>query len=212
MSKLILEIGMRVEIEVERDRQKILLPTKVEDIEGDRFFLGMPFIEGKIFFLEYDEIIKIYYAKNNCFYYVKAKVVEKRYAPIPVIGVVLVGQPEKNQRRNYFRVQVMRRVRIRPFDTDNWLKAFLIDLSASGALIYFGKQLEKGDLIEIRLPLDSKEVDVRAKVVRIEKDQLRRVQPYNIGIQFVEINEQQRDDIIKFVLAEQRRLRRKGYL
>lgn len=212
MSNSVLEIGMRVEIEVERDKQKILLPTKVEDFEGDRFFLGMPFFEGKIFFLEAEETIKIYFAKNNSFYFVKAKVVEKKYAPIPVIGVVLLGQPEKNQRRNYFRVQVMRRIKIRPFDTDNWMKAFLIDLSASGALIYFGRQLEKGDLIEIRLPLDSKEVDVKARVVRIEKDQLRHVHQYNIGVQFIEIDDQQRDDIIKFVLAEQRKLRQKGYI
>lgn len=212
MSNSVLKIGMRVEIEVERDRQKILLPTKVEDLDGDRIFLGMPFFEGKIFFLESEENIKIYFAKNNNFYFVKAKVVEKKYAPVPVIGVVLLGQPEKNQRRNYFRVQVMRRIKIRLFDADDWMKAFLADLSASGALIYFGRQLEKGNFIEIKLPLDSKEIDVKAKVVRTEKDQLRRVQQYNIGVQFIDINEQQRDEIIKFVLAEQRKLRQKGYI
>ncbi|MCF6097056.1 flagellar brake protein [Thermovorax subterraneus] len=212
MKNSILEIGMRVEIEVERDKQKILLPSKVEDIENERYFLGMPFFEGKIFFLESEETIKIYFAKNNSFYYIQGKVVEKKYAPIPVIGVVLDGKPEKNQRRNYFRVQVMRRIKLRPIDSDSWMKAFLVDLSASGALIYFGRQLEKGDFVELKLPLDFKELELKARVVRIEKDQLRRVQQYNVGVQFIDISEQQRDDIIKFVLAEQRKLRQKGYI
>ncbi|MCG0274567.1 MAG: PilZ domain-containing protein [Thermosediminibacteraceae bacterium] len=207
-----LEIGMRVEIEVVRDDEKIILPTKVEDLGEDRIYLGMPFLDGKLFFLESDEPIKIYYKKNDCFYFVRAKVVEKRYAPIPIIGVILLAPPEKNQRRDYFRVQVIKRIRIRPLKTENWMKAFLMDLSASGAMIYFGKELEKGEVIEIKLPLESREIDIKARVVRIAKDPVRRVHPYNIGVQFIDLKDQERDEIIKFVLAEQRKLRQKGYI
>lgn len=212
MSNSFFEIGMKIEMEVERDQQKIYLPTKVEDLDGDTIFLGMPFHEGKIFYLEDSESIKIYFGKNDGFYFAQAKVVSKKYAPIPLVGVVLLGRPQKNQRRDYFRVQVIRRIKIRLLNANNWESAFLADLSASGALIYFGRDLQKDELLEIRLPLDFKELVVKARVARVEKDETRQVQQYNIGIQFMDIDEKVRDDIIKFLLTEQRKLRQKGYL
>ncbi|TYP59908.1 flagellar brake protein [Thermosediminibacter litoriperuensis] len=205
-----LEIGMKVEIEVIRDDQNIIFPTKVEDFDGDRVLLGMPFFEGKIFFLRSDELVRIYYAKSDCFYFVRAKVVEKKYAPIPVIAVKLMGPPEKNQRRDYFRVQVSLKVMVRPEGTENWMNAYVVDLSASGAMIYSGKEIGKEQIVEIKLPLNSKEFNLKAKVVRITKDPMRSINPYNMGVQFIDIEEHMRDEIIKFILTEQRKLRQKG--
>ncbi|ADL07881.1 flagellar brake protein [Thermosediminibacter oceani] len=210
MKNMHLEVGMKVEIEVIRDDQNITLPTKVEDFDGDRILLGMPFFEGKLFFLKSDELVRIYYAKNSSFYFVKARVVDKKYAPIPIIAVELLGPPEKNQRRGYFRLQVSLNVKIRPEGTENWINAYVIDLSASGAMIYFRKEIEKGQIVEIKLQLDSKELNLKAKVVRITKDPGRRISPYNMGVQFIDIEEHIRDEIIKFVLSEQRKLRKKG--
>lgn len=208
----VFKVGMKVNIEVERGNQNIFFPSKVEDIEFGNLVLNMPMQGNQLFYIGLNESIRIHFSKGDSFYYFIGKVVGKKYIPIPVLHVNAVSPPIKNQRREFFRIKVTMKVKISLIETGELMDGHIKDLSGSGALITLDRELKKGELINVRITLISKVVEVKSMVVRAWKEEHpQRSGMYYAAVQFVDIEEEKRDEIIKFILAEQRKLINKGY-
>jgi c-di-GMP-binding flagellar brake protein YcgR len=203
---------MKVNIEVEGEQENSFFPSKVEDVEPEKLVLSMPMKKNMIYFMAINEPIKIYFLKGDFLYCINGKVINKTYSPVPLLTVQLLGKPYKNQRREYFRLKISLDASAKVSDGDRYVNGRTRDLSAGGALLLLPEEIKKGDVIELRLSINSKDLDLKALVVRSEKDPERRVNPYNVAVQFMEIDNNQRDVIIKFLLSEQRKLRKKGLI
>ncbi|WP_422445787.1 flagellar brake protein [Thermoanaerobacterium sp. DL9XJH110] len=212
MNKDLFQIGMKVNIEVEGQEENSFFPSKIEDVEPEKLVLSMPMKKNMIYFIAINKPIKIYFLKGDFLYCVDGKVINKTYSPVPLLTAQLVGQPYKNQRREYFRLKISLDVSAKVAGSEHCVNGRTRDLSAGGALLLLPEEIKKGEVIEVRLSINSEDLVLKALVVRSEKDLERRVNPYNVAVQFMEIDNNQRDFIIKFLLSEQRRLRKKGLI
>lgn len=210
MSDDFLEIGMKVTIEVQRENGEYFFPSKVEDIKLSCVVLSMPMKRGRTFFVGIDEKINIYFSKRGSFYCIEGKVEDKQYNPIPVITMYPLSPPYKKQKRSYYRLRVSLKIHIKLPNSDNWIQGYTRDVSAGGMKFSHFQVIEKGSIIEVIIPDVLGETVLKAVVVRTEENSNRHINTYDIAIEFIEMDEQIRDKIVKYILARQRELRSKG--
>ncbi|MGB9813173.1 MAG: flagellar brake protein [Thermovenabulum sp.] len=204
-------VGMKVELEVERENEKYNFLTKIEEIKDKTILLGMPMYRGNYFFLNVDEEVFIFYCVNDLYYGVKGKVIAKSYLPFPVIEVELLEEPKRIQRRSFFRIPVTIKIKIKKLDSNNWNIAYIKNISGGGALINTHLGFDKGEILEMQIPIENEIYEIKAKVVRVIKDNMRLIYPFEVAVEYCDIPERIRDKIIKFIMEEQRKLRKKGY-
>ena len=210
MGNVFLEIGMKVTIEVQRENGEYFFPSKVEDIKLSCVVLSMPMKRGRTFFVGIDEKINIYFSKRGSFYCIEGKVEDKQYNPIPVIAMYPLSPPYKKQKRSYFRLQISLIIHIKLSGSDDWIQRYTRDISAGGMKFSNSKVIQKGSNIEVIIPDVLGETVLKAAVVRTEGNSNRHINTYDIAIEFIEMDEQIRDKIVKYILARQRELRSKG--
>lgn len=201
---------MRVSIGVKISETKYYFSSKIEDLEEDNIILNMPMRLGRIFFLGINEKIYIYFSKKGSYYCLEGKVVDKKYDPIPVISVKPLKEPYKEQKRSYFRLEITLKALIKINNCDNWHESYTRDLSAGGVRLSFSNKIKKGSIIQLKIPEILGDEVLKAIVVRMQKHSLKPKRYYDIAAMFIEVNEQTQDKIVKYLLAEQRELRKKG--
>ena len=150
------------------------------------------------------------FSRKGSFYCLEAVVEEKQYYPIPIIATRPLRPPYKKQKRDYFRLKIILNIQIRTSDCEKWVEGYTRDISGGGAKICLPQKIKKGSIIEILIPEILGKKILKAVVVRTGIDTLNLAKTNDMAIQFIEINENIRDKIIKFILAKQRILREKG--
>lgn len=207
-----LEIGMKVSIEVVGKEKNRFFPSKIEDIKSGNLVVGMPIKGNSIIGIPLNSIIHLNFLQKDTIYRLDCLVLRKRYNPIPVLILEPLGFPYRHQRRDYFRVNVNIDVMVTIIDDDKCLKGTIKNISGSGALLALPEYIKKGKMLLLKYPIENKILESKAEVVRVEKDNLRRINPYDIAVNFSDISEDTRDALIKFALTVQRELRKKGIL
>lgn len=207
-----LEIGMKVSIGIRRDDKEWFFSSKVEDIKHEHIDLSMPMKSGQIFFVGLEEKVFIYFTKRDSFYCLEGKVENRQFLPIPIITIKPLKPPYKEQKRSYFRLKVTLQTQVRISENDKWIKGYIQDISAGGTRFSFPKGIKKGRIIELIVPAISCDMIFKAMVLRTEKDTFSELNPYEIAVKFVDIEEDTRDRIVRFILTEQRKLRKKGLI
>jgi len=206
----LLEIGMKVIIEVKRDNGDFFFSSKIEDIFSNHIILSMPMKGSRTFFISVDEKINIYFPKRGSFYCIEGKVVEKQYKPIPIIKMIPLSSPYKKQKRSYFRLKVSLPIHVKLCETGYKFLRYTRDISAGGIKFSHSEFIEVGTNIEVQIPDILGKKAVKASVIRTELENIREINKYDIAIEFIDIDERARDKIVKFILAKQRELRKKG--
>jgi len=207
-----LEIGQRVTIEIAREDKSYFFSSKIEDLRSDRILIGMPMKSGRAFNTHVTEKIMVYFSNKHSFYCIDCTVEEKKYTPLPLLVLRPLDVPYKHQKRGYFRLEISLKVNLQTSENDRWLDGFTLNISASGAMIVFSQDIAKGSFINIRIPDILGDMIIRAKVIRNEKDLIREINPYNIALQFMDLEETEQDQIVKTLLEKQRKLRKKGLI
>lgn len=203
-------IGMRVNIEINVDEGRKNYPSKIEDFQGEDLILSMPMKGRNPVPIGTGEIINIFFLKDHVFYCLRGQVVKSIYEPVPLIQVKPIDFVYKNQ-RNFFRLMVTEPVEV-SLENNEEIRGFFRDLSAGGALLVLPRELKPGTLVSFKVPVLTESIEVTAKVVRHERDGHRDVNPHYVAVEFVNISEADRDEIIKYLLEEQRILRKRGLL
>lgn len=211
MFEVILEIGMKVIIEVKRDSGDLYFSSKIEDIGSDDITLGMPMKGGRTFFIAVDENINIYFSRKGSFYCIEGKVLEKRYRPIPVIKILPLSSPYKKQKRSFFRLKISLPIHVKMDDAEGSFIRYTRDISAGGIKFSHSDLIEVGTNLEITIPdVLGNKTAIKAIVRRAEYDSTREINKYDIAIEFLDIDDRTRDIIVKFILVKQRELRKNG--
>jgi hypothetical protein len=117
-------------------------------------------------------------------------------------AVVPLAPPRAPQRRDEIRIDLVRPVALIPDGFKvGWLTGFTRNVSAGGVLIAGADALEAGDRLRLRFELDDENdlIDLLGRVVRADDAWGLR------GLQLEQLTDRERERIVKFVFARQRR-------
>lgn len=98
---------------------------------------------------------------------------------------------------------------------DNY-KCTIVDISGGGIRVFSKRQLEKNEMVYVKFTLNfnsgDKEADVLAKVVDSQKNSKDETM-FDSRLQFINISEADREEIVKYVFEQQRNMLKKelGY-
>jgi len=127
----------------------------------------------------------------------------------PVIVTNRPHAPRRLQRRNYFRVNVALNVNYRMLADENqestepFRQAVSRDISGAGILLVIDRAAGSGKWVEMEIPLSDNVITVVGRIVRSNVSK-RRDDKMEIGVEFVRIDEMDREKIIKFAFNIQR--------
>ena len=205
--------------------------SQVLDFDGDRTAkIAMPISEGKVIPLEIDDDYNLCFFTNSGLYQCTAQI-KKRYTEnrMYVMDVIFLTPLKKFQRRKFYRLDCLFPIRYRivpkeQFEKKNeaeqdnekdeilWKEGTISDLSGGGIRFHGNVECKKEDLVEIVLPLSLQSgivpLSLYMKVVSCVHGEGSRV-AYETRGEFLNINEKERETVIKYVFEEQRRRMRK---
>lgn len=205
--------------------------SQVLDFDGDRTAqIAMPISEGKVIPLEIDDDYNLCFFTNSGLYQCTAQI-KKRYTEnrMYVMDVIFLTPLKKFQRRKFYRLDCLFPIRYRivpkeQFEKKNeaeqdnekdeilWEEGTISDLSGGGIRFHGNVECKKGDFVEIVLPLSLQSgiipLSLYMNVVSCVHFEGSRV-AYETRGEFLNINEKERETVIKYVFEEQRRRMRK---
>ncbi len=115
------------------------------------------------------------------------------------VGVVVLERSMPDQRRSaaraYYRVDCAGRL-----DSGGSLPVTVVDISATGVRFVTGRRLEHGDVVRFTMPTDGDDVDLVARVLRIEEGR----HEWRYGCELLGLSERTRETLFRLVLGLQR--------
>lgn len=178
----------------------------------------IPISKNHMLYLRKNTFLKVIASRDSAIYEFKAKLVNKTFGKEPLLQLERVSEVIKIQRRNYYRLKVLKSIKVRKVVNikeklyEEYFSASLIDISGGGVGISSTKKLEANDIVEINMELNSNIVNLLGKVVRIELLLKSQHDMYSYGIHFEKITEIDRNSIMRFIFEEQRKLAKKGLI
>ena len=207
----------------------------VQILEGNMIQTSMPMENGKYLLLNVLERYNMEFVTKAGVFRCQGKIVRRFREKISLYVVFeLLTEFEKLQRREYYRLECLLDIkfkRAREIYIDDragedesalmladkeedvsWKVGIATNISGGGMRFHSREQLNKGEriLIKMRLVFDEivKEYSVPGNVIVCSEVQ-NRPGVFETRVQFVDINRQDREEIIRFVFEEERRIRQK---
>lgn len=224
------EMGTKLELELfdnNGERSKTILISEFEWLDGiNAAAIAAPIFEGNIVPLPLESVMNIYFLKRKGgmidLYRFNAVVKGRDITEnIHILMIEKQGEIEKVQRRNYFRMECYIEVRYRVFDNNNtennkdkpFKKTMANNLSGGGICLMLDEKIEVGSLLECEMFSEQyKKFQFFGKVVRYDQIEREGKYKYEAGVAYLEINEYDRETVVKYIFDEQRKLLRKGLI
>ncbi|MDI9499722.1 MAG: PilZ domain-containing protein [Acetivibrionales bacterium] len=220
--------GTRLELEPEGYTDSDTRPVYVssfEWVESDgTAAITAPIFEGRIMPLEKGSVYNVYFLKRQgkllSLYSFRAAIRERLV--IDNLHLLLIEQLdsiEKIQRRSFFRLdcyldvkyRVLRSLKDRNNSEIPFRKTITSDMSGGGIRILLDERLEPGTYVECELfGENNQKIRFFGKIVRFERTGDAGRYRYATGVAYVDIDEKEREAVIKYIFREQRKLLRKG--
>ena len=218
------------DLEDPQERTAKTLRTRIFDIVSDDVIkVTIPSVKGKLQLIATDGEYDVYFYTSNGLYQCSCTVKDRyRTNAIPVMELELQSNLRRYQRREYYRLNCMLEMKCHAFDNeeaDEYLKtgnystatglkgpnAVMVDISGGGARFVSNQSYEVGALILFRFSLKQKngfqEYSVVGRIVYSEL-MANGSGKYENRTQFVDIENTERESIIKYIFEEERRIRK----
>ncbi len=190
--------------------------SRVNDLVGGAVVIAWPTDRGVRLPIRERQRLWVSFVRQDAAYAFSGVVEGREQHPIPQLSVRPTAEPERIQRRQYFRVRTAVAVELfgnRPDaspgqpDSAIHLRTHTHDLSGSGIGIRGGAPIPEGTTLEIKLTLPA-ELPVIKIVARVVHSEAVAGSPlerptYHTGIYFLSIAEQDRSRIIRHVFRVQ---------
>lgn len=224
-----IETGTRLELEPEYYTGGVKKPIYVssfEQAEGrDTALIAAPISEGRLVPLEKGSTYNICFLnkEGKLLNLYKFRAVVRERMVIDNLHLLLIekrGEIVKIQRRSFFRLDCYVDVRyrvVRSFgdgdDSDSpFRKTITSDLSGGGIRLLLDERLEPGTYLECELLTEGdRKIRFYGKVVRFEYTGTGGKYRYAAGVAYVDIDEREREEVIKYIFKEQRKLLKKDW-
>lgn len=193
--------------------------AKVIDITPDAYFIGLPVNEETNrtdIFLTGESCEAQFVTKEQSMYAFQTKIIGRKKSNIPMI---MLKRPGKNnysriQRRAYVRVNYQTEIVIQSCENDSPpYTTVTLDISGGGIGILYKDhhKLKEHETVQcwLSLPMQSgKNIPIQelCKVARIQNEDT----ACKVSLEFVEINDANRENIVRFCFERQLDERRKG--
>ncbi len=218
------------DLENPEERSAKTLRTRIFDIVSDDVIkVTIPTVQGKLQLIDTDGEYDVYFYTSNGLYQCTCTVKDRyRSNAIPIMELELQSNLRRYQRREYYRLNCMLEMKCHAFDeeeTDEYIKtgnystatglrgpnAVMVDISGGGARFVSVDSYEVGALILFRFSLKqatgNKEYSIVGRVVYSEVME-NMGGKYENRAQFVDIENTERESIIKYIFEEERRIRK----
>lgn len=224
MANIGLTLGNKLEVELydsSNERIKLLLVSQFERFlpDGSMEILA-PIHGGRIYPVHRGAEMDIIFERKGELYKFRATALERWIeGNIYLLRIMPKSGEEHLQRRNFFRFSCLLDVRLRMFETRDtreedrgkYTKAITKDISGGGLCLLTNQKPVLGWFVEGDLDIGSN-LHFIGRIVRVidihDKGKFR----YEAGIEFVDINEKDRQKVISFIFESQRKLLKKGWL
>jgi len=200
------------------------------DSENNRLLIYNPIYKNRIYTLSRDKIYNFRYIDNKTgIYSFNGKILNRiKEKGLYILKVELLGELKKIQRREFFRIDVIKNIIIKePYEEEyseslkmielidkikfSEKKYLLKDISGGGFGFYSNDKFSIGKIIVSKLNLGTEDIEIMGKVVRvITMDGENK--KYLIGVQHLQLTTYKRNLIINFIYEKQRQMRQKGLI
>ncbi|HUS88313.1 MAG TPA: flagellar brake domain-containing protein [Desulfosporosinus sp.] len=203
--------GLAVELVVSEGEYEGKYRTRIEEV-GERILaVGAPFNHGEMVPLHEGTKVKLTFWDEAAAYSFEGKIMQKIAVPIPMFVLELPDSVAKVQRRDFVRVPAFYPVSFRSVTKEglsNLQKGTLLDLSGGGMRFLTKDRVENQSLLYVLLTLPKGDLKTPVRVCRAEK--IEESNRYCLSVEFHDISERERDQIIRCVFDIQRAMRKKG--
>lgn len=214
-----LTVGTKLEITRLKDNEEICYPSQVLDIiEPRELIISGPIKQNNLVFIHNDEEIEICYnVENMGRHYFVAEVLSRKNSPIYALRVLRISEIRNIQQRNYYRLLETLNIQkehsiVKGDNIEKIIESCeTSNISGGGMKLYCNYEHEIGDEVICSFKIGDSFIKSKALVVRAEETDSFNYK-FSIGISFLEINEEDRDLIIKYIFERQRILRLKGLI
>lgn len=184
----------------------VIYKCSIQDISEEGFSISVPVNDGKFLMLDEGKNLDIEYCTETGNYYeFDVEVIGRdKSDKIPMYKLSLPMNVRKIQRRNYVRVPVVKNVEYRRNEEELWSKATILDLSGGGMKIKAAQEFKINEKLFIKIETISEVFEITAEVKRSDKI---KTYEYIYGLEFIDINENKRDKIVKEVFLIMRKQR-----
>ena len=211
-------------------RTRQIYMSKVMDITSDdRIEVLMPYEKGRLVLLPVDGEYSLCFYSTKGLYQCYSRIVDRyRSDNIYVLVLDLTSQLQKLQRREYYRFSCALELKSRLcshedieafemnrrflFDTSALQRSVVVDISGGGLRFVANFRYDEGSTIycSYKLPnnANDKEYEMLCIVLKVQELESR---PglFEHRIQYINIDEDSREDIIHFIFEEERKIRKK---
>lgn len=210
-------VGEKILMEyIDASGHKHVYTSQVVELHPNEFIdILIPIHKNHDIYLKQDALLKLIISKGEAVYEIRAVLYEKLFGRIPLYRLQVADEINKIQRRNFYRLKLMRDIEaalVEDFKERKYGERFkcnLHDISAGGLLISTSKELKENDMLEFTLNLNGKKLIVFGIIIRRTLTDNYRAK-YSYGIKFERTSDFERNEITKFIFEEQRRLIKKG--
>lgn len=211
-----IEINELLQVKMMEASDSLTYPSRVNDLVEGCLVIAWPTDRGVRLPIREQQQIWMSFVRQDAAYAFGGIVEEREQYPIPQLRVRPSGEPERIQRRQYFRVRTVVAVEMignRPDmppgkpESAIHLRTHTYDLSGSGIAIRGDAPIPEGTTLEVKLtlPAELPPIKIVAKVVHSEilAGSALDKPTYHTGIYFLSITEPDRSRIIRYVFRVQ---------
>ena len=213
MFKKKLIMGLAVELDVSEGEYKGKYRTRIEEVGESILVVGAPFKQHEVVPLREGTKVTLTFWDEAAAYSFEGNIMQRIAVPIPMLVLALPNSVVKVQRRNYVRVPALFALSYRSVTKDGLSgpqNSTLLELSGGGMRFLTRNRLERNALLYVQLNLPKGDLQIPVRVCRAVK--IEDSQRYTVSVEFHDISERERDQIIHCVFDIQRTMRKKGLL
>lgn len=190
----------------------------VQEVNSDHIAIGVPMVKTGLLPLQEGETYTFRAVRDDALYEFQSRVLGTKVSG--EVMLYLLSPPEKlkrKQRRRFFRLPCSLEIHYKVISSGDAgateegepsQKAMAADLSGGGLLLVTNRELPPGAVLLLRLFLESKkekkEIQLKGRVVRFSPFKIGRAVRHRYGIEFIELSERTRDEIIRFLFTTMR--------
>lgn len=207
-----LNIGDKIDIIKTTSKIEENYSSQILDIIDDETFsISDPIYKNNLVIMHENENIKIsYVVKDKGIYFFEAIVLKREYKGVYKLEIKKTSSIKKHQQRKYYRFKASIPV-IKQFNIKD--KEFIEEcktqnISGNGLKLYSNFEHNVGDIVCCKFKINNYKIIVNSRIMRVEK-----IDSFDyknsLGVDFIELDEKDRDKIIQFIFLKQRLLREK---
>ncbi|MDM8533102.1 PilZ domain-containing protein [Clostridiaceae bacterium HSG29] len=216
----------------EIDGERVELKSTIigVDYENNRFLMYNPIYKNRIYTLSKDKTFVFRYIDNKSgIYSFNGKILNRiKEKGLYILKVELLGNLKKIQRREFFRIDLIKNVIIKEPLEEKYKeslemieligkiefsekKYLLKDISGGGFGFYSNDKFAIGKIIVAKINLGMGDIEIMGKVVRTISIDIEN-KKYLIGVQHLQLTTNKRNLIVNFIFERQRQMRQKGLI